>query len=103
MSEPAQSPAVECRYTPPVSGDLSDRRQYTLAYFWFTGYFSLYAAYFYMVGQQTIDKEALSSLKETLNYLTPLTGVVIGYFYTASISGRRKDEALANVAVSSPK
>lgn len=86
-----------CRYVPPVNGDKSDRRQYCLAYYWLTGYFLLDGAYFYLSYLQ-VDKEALASMKEVINYLTPLTGVVLGFFYTASVSGRRKDEAIANMA-----
>jgi len=85
-----------CKFVTQSSGDHSDRRQYQLAYLWFSGYFGLYGTYFYM-GYHGINADVLSSMKETLNYLTPLTGVVLGYFYTASIGGRRKDETITSL------
>ena len=93
---------LACKYVAPSYGDTSDRRQYLLAILWFSGYFGLYAAYFYM-GFQGTNSDILLSMKETLNYLTPLTGVVLGYFYTSSVTSRRKDEALATAVAGGGK
>ena len=98
MSDEPTPSSTECRYTPPVSGDLSDRRQYTLAYFWLSGYFSLTASYVYLLASGTAA-ESIAAMREVLTLLTPVTLMVLGYFYTSSIGGRRKDEALANAAV----
>jgi len=85
-----------CKYVAPTASEHAEKRQYTLAYFWFAGYFILYGAYFYM-GYHGTNADVLGSMKETLNYLTPLTGFVVGYFFNSSVSARRKDEALASV------
>jgi hypothetical protein len=93
---PAASTADICRYVAPRSGEQSDLRQYKLAYCWLGGYFSLIWAYVALIGYG-VSQEAVAAMREILSLLTPATLMVLGYFYTASIGGRRKDEALVSV------
>lgn len=93
---------VACKYVAPTVGDTSDRRQYTLAYFWLTGFFCLTGSYVWLLATGA-NKETLGAMREMLTLITPATLMVLGYFYTASIGGRRKDEAIANMAAGAPK
>jgi len=55
------------------------------------GYFGLIVLY--MIGP--VEETRLAPARDVLQYLTPLIGVVIGYFFGGAASGRRKDETLA--------
>lgn len=93
---------VACKYVAPVNVDRSDRRQYTLAYFWLTGFFCFTGSYVYLLSTSA-NQEIVSAMREMLTLITPATLMVLGYFYTSSIGGKRKDEAIANLTSGASK
>ena len=84
--------------------DTSEKHLYRLAYYYLTCYFGLILAYMALLAGligPAVSAENLAPVKEVLNYLTPITTMVAGFFFGGAFSGRHKDDALAaaNVAV----
>lgn len=71
----------------------SDLRHYLLAAYIISAYFALLLLY--MIGPVPSDR--LVPIKEILNFLTPLIGVLFGHFFNSTMNSRRKDETLMNV------
>ena len=70
-----------------------DTGLYLLAFTMLLGYYALIAGF--MFGD--IEQGRQAPIKEILNYMTPLIGVMIGYFFGGALSGRRKDDMIASV------
>jgi len=82
--------AAQIAATKPSPGD---GLLYAMGALVICGYFGLIVLY--MTGP--VEEARLAPARDVLQYLTPLIGVVIGYFFGGAASGRRKDETIAAV------
>ena len=73
----------------------SDLGQYFLGLIMLVGYYALIGTF--MLAD--VQENRLGPVKEILNYMTPLIGVMVGYFFGGALSGRRKDDMIAAAVV----